>query len=261
MRFFIVSTACALLMVSTQTFASVECPKPTQQLATDVSVKIRSEVGQLPASTKPEFDASAETITRDLFTKYQNSDTVALAHSTISIFCQVLITSSLTDAQKFDQLYRLEDWITRISGHSVPMNPATGTDCSTASQDVLRPIKAVFNAWAHLDIGEYITQWGPGSIQRSHYYARQKPDIVNQRRSDFAKYASVAVLGTDPKILFVDGAKARVSNIYSMRFVRRDGRVVNETEVGESYILECSAADNRWVIRENNDYIFRPIGR
>jgi len=171
--------------------------------------------------------------------------------------CQFLFTSSFTDAQKLDQLYRTEEWITRISGVTVPMNPASGTTCSTDPEYVLRPIRAVFDAWAHLNIREYIEQWGSQAIQRSKYYARQKPEIEAQRISDFKKYSSVTVQAIDPKILFSNGTKARVANTYSMRFVRFDGRAVVESGVEESYILECSNNDRQWRIRENNDYLLR----
>ena len=175
----------------------------------------------------------------------------------ISIYCQFIFTSSFTDAQKLDALYRVEEWITRISGVTVPMNRSSGTTCSTDPGEVLKPIRAIFDAWAHLNIHNYMEQWGPESIQRSKYYARERPDIETQRRADFRKYSSVMVQSIDPKILFSDGTKARVTNTYSMRFVRLDGRAINETGVGESYILECSAADRKWKIRENNDYLLR----
>ena len=219
---FISTIFCVFLMVSSSAHASVECPRPAQQLATNVSIKIQSAVSSLPRETTPQFDASAETVTRDLFAKYQNAGTVVLAHSVISMYCQFLVTSSFTDAQKLDVLYRVEEWITRISGVTVPMNRSSGTTCSTDPEEVLKPIRAVFDAWAHLNIREYMEQWGPESIQRSKYYARKRPDIETRRSADFRKYSSVIVRSIDPKILFSDSTKARVANTYSMRFVRWD---------------------------------------
>jgi hypothetical protein len=237
--------------------AAYECPAPTKQLAEDVSVQIRSDVSVLKGLATTSFESSAETVTRDLFAKYQDAGVVALGHSVISIFCQIIMPSSMSDAEKLDQLYRLEEWITRISGSSVPMEKTTGTNCATTSDQVLRPVKAVFHAWQTLDVDEYLAQWGPESIQRSKYHARRMADIVDKRRMDFQEFQSVSVISIDPKILFVDGTKARVDNTYTMRFVRRNGRIVSENSVGESYILECSAANNKWLIRENNDYIYR----
>jgi hypothetical protein len=234
-----------------------ECPVPTKQLAQDVSIKVKSDVSTLQGLATASFESSAETVTRDLFAKYQDAGVVALGNSVISIFCQIIMPSSMPDAQKLDQLYRLEEWITRISGHSVPIEKTTGTSCATAPNEILRPIKAVFHAWQQLDVDEYLAQWGPESIQRSKYYARRMADIADKRRRDFREFQSVSVISIDPKILFADGTKARVDNVYTMRFVRRNGSVIAESNVSESYILECSVANNSWRIRENNDYISR----
>ena len=237
--------------------AAYECPAPTKQLAQDVTVKIRSDVSVLQGLATTSFESNAETVARDLFAKYQDAGVVALGHSVISIFCQIIMPSAMTVAEKLDQLYRLEEWITRISGRSVPMTKTTGSSCSKTPSEVLRPIKAVFQAWQRLDVDQYLAQWGPESIQRSKYYARRMADIADKRRKDFRDFRSVSVISIDPKILFVDGTKARVDNTYTMRFVRRNGSVIAENDVGESYILECSVADSEWRIRENNDYIYR----
>ncbi|MGA7383566.1 MAG: hypothetical protein WBW81_02380 [Methylocella sp.] len=246
------------MMVPWPAYASIECPRPAQQLATDTSIKVQSAVSSLPsAATPPRFDASAETVTRDVFATYQDADKVVLAHSMLSMFCQFIFTSSFSDAQKLDQLDRLEEWVTRISGVTVPMNSSSGTSCSDDPAEVLKPIRATFDAWSRLDISEYMDQWAPDAIQRSSSksYARARPDIETRRSADFKKYSLVSVQGINPKILFSDGTKARVTNMYSMRYVRLGGKVINETGIGESYILECSAGDHKWKIRENNDYL------
>jgi hypothetical protein len=254
MRRFVLPIVLALI---SSPAAAYECPAPTQQLAQDVSIKVKADVSMLKGLATTSFESSAETVTRDVFAKYQDAGVVALGHSVISIFCQIIMPSSMTDAEKLDQLYRLEEWITRISGRSVPMEKTTGTNCATASSAVLRPIRAVFHAWQQLDVDEYLAQWGPESIQRSKYYARRMADIAGKRRMDFREFQSVSVISIEPKILFADGTKARVDNTYTMRFLRRNGRVVAENNVAESYILECSVANNTWRIRENNDYIYR----
>lgn len=238
----------------TRASASVDCPKPLVQVATNVSVKIKSDIGALSTASAQKFDASAEVVTRDLFQKYSDSGTVALAYSTISIFCQVIAGSSLSDAEKLDQLYRLEEWITRISGHSTPTNTYSKMTCSTDRQHVLKPINAVFDAWSTRDSAKYMAQWAPAAIQRSKYYVRERSEIVTRRNQDFQRYSNVSVIYFTPKILFADGAKARVSNRYSMRFTRNDGRIIDEADITESYILECSKDGDHWLIRENNDY-------
>ncbi|MGD9539969.1 hypothetical protein [Methylocystis sp.] len=256
MCIFVVSVLLSIvaMVAPAYAFGVIDCPKPVVQTATDVSAKIQSGVRPLAGVSAQTFDAKAEVVTRDLFHEYSDSGTVALAHSTISIFCQIIATSSLSDAEKLDHLYRLEEWITRISGHSAPTSTYWKATCAASPSQVLKPVQAVFNAWATRDLDRYMSQWAPAAIQRSKYYARELSEIASRRSHDFAKYAAVSVISVNPRILFVDGAKARISNTYSMRFVRYDGRVINETNIDESYILECSKDGNRWMIRENNDY-------
>lgn len=253
--------ASVVVMAAGPVHAAIECPRPAQQTATDVAFKVQPAVQiaaqSLPKEFTAQFDARAETITRDLFSQYPNAGNLLLAHSMLSMYCQFLSTSSFSDAQKLDVLYRVEEWVTRVAGVAVPMNKTTGTSCSTDARDVLKPVNAVFNAWAHLDFAEYIQQWSPEAIQRSKFYARKRPDLDMQRRADFRKYSSVTLGRIDPKILFADGTKARITNTYSMRFVRLDGRPIVENGIRESYILECSVTDQKWKIRENNDYELR----
>jgi ketosteroid isomerase-like protein len=235
-----------------------DCPKPTQQLTQDVSSDIRSEVSGLKGLAVAKFETTAATVTNDVFAKYKDAGSVALSHSMISIFCQIILPSTtLGDAEKLDRLYRLEELITRTSGQSVPMGRSAGTMCLTAPGAVLRPINALFDAWQKLDVDEYLAQWAPDAIARSQYYVMRSADLTSRRRADFANFASVTVRRIEPKILFADGTKARVSNVYTMHFVRRDGRVIDETNVGESYVLECDADKGVWRIRENNDYQFK----
>ena len=234
-----------------------DCPKPAQQITQDVSYVIKSDVSVLGGIGGGAFEAKAQTVTTDVFSKYPHADELAIAITMISMFCQVILPSAMPDAEKLDRLYRLEDLITHAKGRSVPMEASVGKTCSTAPQDVLRPVNALFDAWQRLDVDEYLAQWGPEAIARSKYYVMKAADIAPRRRADFASFASVTVLGTQPKILFVDGTKARVSNVYSMHFVTRSGKVIDETGVGESYVLECAAASGTWRIRENNDYLSR----
>lgn len=235
--------------------AAYECPTPTQQLAQDVSTSVKSEVSALGGLALTAFESKAQIVTRDLFEKYSDSGVVALAHTVISMFCQIVLPSAMRDAEKLDRLYQLEEWITRVTGRSVPMEKSSGTSCSTTPDEVLKPIKAIFDGWRTLNINQYLAQWGPEAIQRSKFYARRMADIASKRRSDFQTYKSVAVLSIDPRILFADGTKARVDNTYTMHFTRRSGKLIAENHVQESYILECSAGDRKWRIRENNDYV------
>jgi hypothetical protein len=243
--------AAALLGLSCRMASAFECPHPSEQLGQDVSEKVTT----LSQTAKDSFQAKAGTVTHDVFEKYPHADQVAVATTLLSMYCQILLPSSMPDAEKLDRLDRLEAAVTREKGISVPLDKSVAPECSTAPDEVLRPIRALFAAWATLDADEYLAQWGPNAIARSKYYVRKAADLSTRRRADFAQYRSVNVVTIDPKIAFVDHAKAVVQNVYTMRFTRTDGKVIQESNVGESYVLECSARNHKWLIRENNDYL------
>jgi hypothetical protein len=228
-----------------------ECPHPSQQIAQEVS----EDVATLSEVTKESFQKKANTVTHDLYEKYPHADQVAIATTALSIFCQIVRKSSMPDAEKLDQLYRLEASFTSQKGISVPLDHSVGPECSTASAEVLRPIRALFHSWEGLDVNQYLAQWGPNAIMRSKYYVYKAADLGPHRRASFAQYGAVDIVAIDPKIVFADHTKAVIKNVYTMRFVKRDGKVIEERNIGESYVLECSAQDQKWLIRENNDYL------
>jgi hypothetical protein len=166
--------------------------------------------------------------------------------------CQLIMGSSLSDDEKLDRLYRLDDWITHASKSSTPIRSDQPASCATAQDAVLKPIRTLFSAWANLDVNSYLQQWGPNAIHRSKYGVAGKSELAQRRKGDFTKYSKVDVLSYAPKITFADGRKAVVNNSYSMRYVRRNGQSFTENE-SENYTLEC--LDGRWVVRENNDYL------
>lgn len=241
----------AVLALSCGTALAFECPHPSEQLGQDVSEKVST----LSETTKESFQTKAGTVTHDVFEKYPHADQVAIATTLLSMYCQILLPSSMSDAEKLDRLDRLEGAVTHEKGISVPLDKSVGPECSSAPADVLRPVRALFGAWTRLDVDEYLAQWGPNAIARSKFYVRKAADLGPRRRADFAQYRAVDVVAIDPKITFADHTKAVVQNVYTMRFVKADGKVINENNVGESYVLECSARDRKWLIRENNDYV------
>jgi hypothetical protein len=243
--------AAALLGLSWETASAFECPHPSQQLAQDVGETVTT----LSQTTNVSFQTKASTVTHDVFKKYPHADQIAIATTLLSMYCQILLPSSMPDAEKLDRLDRLEAAVTSEKGISVPLDKSVGPECSAAPAEVLRPIRALFGAWATLDVDEYLAQWGPNAIARSKYYVRKVADLGPRRRADFAQYRAVDVVAIDPKITFADHTKAVVQNVYTMRFTRKDGKVIKESDVGESYVLECSARDHKWLIRENNDYL------
>jgi hypothetical protein len=245
--------ALALLWAAPAALA-YDCPKPTQQLTRDQTTEVKSSVTALGGLSGSGFERKSADVAQELFSRYPHADNLALANTMLSMFCQVILPSPMSDAEKLDQLYRLEDRLTGYTGHSVPLDRAVAAACPTDSRDVLAPILALFQAWERLDVDQYLEQWGPDAIARSRYYVFKMADYAQQRRADFAQFRTVDVVSIAPRVVYADPAKAKVLNTYTMRFVRRDGRVVDERGVRETYVLECLADQHRWLIRENNDY-------
>jgi hypothetical protein len=160
-----------------------DCPKPTAQLSTDETSDVKSSVDSLGGLSSTSFEKKSAQVTQDLFSKYPHADDVALANTMMSMFCQIILPSQMSDAEKLDQLFRLEDRITGHTSVSVPMNPAVAADCSTNPKDVLAPIVAVFRAWEQLDVDLYLAQWGPDAIARSAHYVYKIADYTARRRA------------------------------------------------------------------------------
>jgi hypothetical protein len=243
--------AAAVLGLSYGTALAFECPHPSEQLGQDVSEKVTT----LSETTKESFQTKAGTVTHDVFEKYSHADQVAIATTLLSMYCQILLPSTMSDAEKLDRLDRLEGAVTHEKGISVPLEQSVGPECSSAPAEVLRPIRALFGAWEKLDVNQYLAQWGPNAIMRSKYYVYKAADLGPHRRASFAQYGAVDVVAIDPKIVFADRTKAVIKNVYTMRFVKRDGNVIEERNIAESYVLECSAQNQKWLIRDNNDYL------
>jgi hypothetical protein len=241
----------AILGLSCGPLAAFECPHPSQQVGQDVSEKVTT----LSEATKDSFQSKAGTVTHDVFEKYPHADQVAIATTMLSMYCQILLPSNMSDAEKLDRLDKLEGAVTREKGISVPLDKSVGPECSNTPADVLRPVRALFRAWEELDVDEYLAQWGPNAIMRSKYYVYKAADLGPHRRTSFAQYRAVKVVAINPEIAFADHTKAVVQNVYTMRFTRADGKVISENNIRESYVLECAARDHKWLIRENNDYI------
>jgi hypothetical protein len=241
---FLASGACSAL--------AYECPRPPQQVAQDVITEVHNTSTVLVTSTTESYNTAARTITQDLISKYPNADQLLVQITMLSMACQLIMGSALSDDQKLDRLYRLDDIFTHRSGRSVPIRLADTETCSQAS--VLQPIRALFSAWESLDVNSYLAQWGPDAIHRSKYGVLNKTKLASQRRADFARFRRVEVISFSPTVVFSDGRKAVINNSYMMRYYAVSGRSFNENEK-ENYTLECSSSTGRWLIRENNDYL------
>jgi hypothetical protein len=247
-------TAAAIVMLGVGGAAAYECPKPPQQVAEDVTTEAHGSTTALLSVSSSSYDNVARNVSQDLLQKYPNADRVLVHYATLSIACQVIMASTtLSDSEKLDRIFRLDDWMTHDSGISGPVKAEDESACPKSTDAVLDPIRKVFSSWAQLDINGYLAQWSPDAIHRSKSSVLDADDLARQRRADFGKYARVEVLSFSPNVVFVDGRKAVVNASYSMRYWRKNGQSFTETE-SENYALECSP-DRRWVIRENNDYL------
>ena len=212
----------ALLLLAGAPAVAYECPKPPQQVAQDVVNEVHSSSTSLLIATSGSYDSTASTVTRDLLQKYPNADQLLVRYTMLSMACQLIMSSSLSDDQKLDRLYRLDAWLWQASGRSTPTRLADATTCPIEPQSVLEPINALFSAWARLNVDAYLAQWGPESIHRSKYGVQDKAKLTAQRRIDFAKYQRVEVVSFSPTIEFADGRKAVVNNSYVMRFFAKE---------------------------------------
>jgi hypothetical protein len=243
----------ALFLLASVPALAYECSKPPEQVTHDVATELRSSSMNLVSATSNSFANVARTVSRDLLVKYPNADQVLIQYAMISMFCQVIMGGSFSDAEKLDRLYQLDDWMWHASRRSTPSKLSDTTSCATTSESVLQPIRALFSAWSRLDVETYLAQWGPDAIHRSKFGVLGMAKLAEKRRGDFAKYTRVEVLSVSPKAIFADGRKAIVNNSYTMRFWRSKSSFA-ESE-NENYTLECSKAQQRWIIRENNDYL------
>lgn len=156
-----------------------DCPQPLRQLSTDKSSDVHSSVDALGGLNTATFAKKSDRVTQDLFSKYPQADKVALANAMISLFCQVILPSTtMSDAEKLDQLFRLEDRITGVASVSVPLNRNVAVACATTQEEVLAPIVRLFKAWQELNVDLYLAQWGPDAIARSSNSTPTKSPIT-----------------------------------------------------------------------------------
>ena len=248
------SLALAAALSGVAPATAYECPKPPQQVAEDVTTEAHGSTTALLSASSTSYDNVARNVSHDLLQKYPNADRVLVHYATLSIACQVIMSSTtLSDDEKLDRLYRFDDWMTHDLGGSAPVKAEDASACSKSTDAVLEPIRKVFSSWVQLDADAYLAQWSPDAIHRSKVRVLDADDLARQRQVDFRKYARVEVLSSSPTVVFADGRKAVVNNSYSMRYWRKNGQPFTETE-SENYTLECSP-DRRWLIRENNDYL------
>jgi len=122
----------AFLVYLNPALAAYECPKPPQQVAEDVVTEAHGSATSLVSITSSSYDNVARKVTTDLIQKYPNSDQLLVRYTVLSMACQLIMGSSLSDDEKLDRLYRLDDWITHASKASTPIRSEETASCATA---------------------------------------------------------------------------------------------------------------------------------
>ena len=128
------------------------------------------------------------------------------------------------------------------------------TKVGTEIEAMRIPIDNLYRAWEQLDLNLYSKQWSPSARQLSKKFNRTYQMIVDKRRKDFARLASVTVDRYQIVYRGYENGTATFDAEYQMTFNFKDGRSLVERE-RENY--KVVKEQGRWVISENRDYIGR----
>jgi hypothetical protein len=132
--------------------------------------------------------------------------------------------------------------------------PASGKCGGSSDEQLIRPIRQVYEAVNTKNIDLYAAQWSDDAIYRSISTGtvRTKLEKVSDRRSTFASWEQVNLLMDKITVAQRAPDRATINVTYSMmiKFYGRPART--QTGVGESYVVICGR-EGRWLIRENVD--------
>jgi hypothetical protein len=121
--------------------------------------------------------------------------------------------------------------------------------------ELRKPVDNLFLAWEKLDLAKYLKQWSPNAVQYLPKGRRDFKGIREKRTKDFQKFSKVEVLGYQVHYVGSVGDTAELGASYYMNFYGKDGTVIKEHGVLESYKVKYSKEAGQWQIVENRDYI------
>lgn len=121
--------------------------------------------------------------------------------------------------------------------------------------ELRKPVDNLFLAWEKHDLDMYLRQWSPKAIQYLPKTSRDFKGIREKRAKDFQKYSKVEVLGYQVHYAGSTGDAAELGASYYMNFYGKDGTVIKEHGILESYKVKYSKEAGQWQIIENRDYI------
>ncbi|MGC9967245.1 MAG: caspase family protein [Syntrophobacteraceae bacterium] len=121
--------------------------------------------------------------------------------------------------------------------------------------ELRKPVDNLFLAWEKLDLAMYLRQWSPDAVQYLPKTSRDFKSIREKRTKDFQKYSKVEVLGYQVHYVGSVGDTAELGVSYYMNFYGKNGAVIKEHGILESYKVKYSKEADQWQIVENRDYI------
>jgi hypothetical protein len=135
------------------------------------------------------------------------------------------------------------------------VSPPRSAKCGgNSDEQIIRPVKLLYEAVNTKNIGLYAAQWSDDAIYRSASTGRvrTKADKIENRRRIFASWEKVDLSMDNIAVVQRTVDQATIRATYSM-MVKLYGRPPRtQAGVGETYDVICGKA-GRWIIRENID--------
>jgi len=132
--------------------------------------------------------------------------------------------------------------------------PAVTGKCGTSDEQIMRPVKLLYQAVNTKNIDLYAAQWAEGGryTDVAKGITRSKAEKIEERRARFAAWEMVSLVMDRSTITERGVDRATVDVIYSMS-IKTYGRPagLGQTGVSEQYNLVCF--DGRWLIQTNVD--------
>jgi len=117
--------AVVLLALPGSTAASAydfKCPAPTEQVANDVKADLDGQAQALIGSGTAAVKGRFESTVVDLFSKYQNSDRVAIAQNFLGPACDFLKAANIPDEQKYERWLQIAPLVEKYFHDERPRN-------------------------------------------------------------------------------------------------------------------------------------------
>lgn len=119
-----------------------------------------------------------------------------------------------------------------------------------------KPIDNLFRAWVNLDFQLYISQWSMDAVQYAKGRISDFSSIKTKRKNDFRAYRRVTATYRIEGIEFTKDCRSAIAKVkYSMSFQKQSGQTIFENDIRERYHLSYDFRLQRWIIKENYDYL------